>query len=79
MLDAFVADRQPVVESGEVEWIVNSHAGEQGVIGEVLDRQHDPFKVRCERLGQRRQGRAGDGFDLVGVRRWSEAAHGDAP
>ena len=69
LIDAFLADRQTVVETGQVERVVDSHVGEQSVVGELLDRQDDVGEMCRERFGQRREAGAGDRFNLVGVRR----------
>ena len=77
MRRAALADRDALVDAGQVERMLDPHLGEQRLVGEVLDLEHDPAEVRRERLGQAGQSGARDRFDLVERRGMIEGArHG---
>ena len=57
--------------------MLDPHLGEQLLVGQFLDLEHDPAEMRRERLGQAGQRGARDRLDLVERRGMIEAArHG---
>ena len=72
LVDAFLGQRQAVIEAGQVERVVDAHHFEGLVVGKFLDRQDDVAEVRRERLGQPFERRAGDRLDVRRAGRRSE-------
>ncbi len=74
LLDAALAERNALVNPGQVERMIDLHFGKQRLVGEVLDLKHDAAKVRRERLRQACQCSPCNRLNLVKRRGMIEAA-----
>ncbi len=58
--------RQALVDPGEVKRVLDAELGQQRVVGELLDHEHDLAEMLGELRGQAGERGAGERLDLVG-------------
>ena len=72
-LDAPLADRDALIDAGQIERMLDAKLFEQRLVGIFVDLQHDVGEVAGEGLGQPLHRIARDRLDLLGRRGMVEA------
>jgi hypothetical protein len=65
-VNAPLANWNPLIDSGQLEWMIDAHFGKQGVVGIFVDLQYDMLEMGSERFGQSPHRLARDCLDFLG-------------